>query len=282
MSGQPPWRELNLAMWNAKAPLHLTSRTYDIAGFKAGRMSLRPHETADLGVVAGKTLIHLQCHLGLDTLSWARLGARVTGLDFSALAVQAASDLARDMDLDAHFVTSDVYDAPAAVEHRTFDIVYTGVGALCWIPDMERWAEVVRDLLRPGGELYLFEFHPVKWMIEGGAPDDIVIRDGYFSPAEGYREAGGVTYADASIPAAATPTVQWNHPLGEVITALTNVGLRITALRELDRDVIRQWSMMEPTDDGMYRMPGDLPSLPLMYVLRARRDVGTAIVSHST
>jgi SAM-dependent methyltransferase len=274
MSDQPSWRELNLAMWNRKAPLHLTSRTYDIAGFKAGRLSLRPHEIADLGDVTGKTLIHLQCHIGLDSLSWARLGARVTGLDFSPLAVQAAGDLARDLGLDAHFVTADVYDAPAAVEHCTFDIVYTGVGALCWLPDVKAWAEVVRDLLRPGGELYLFEFHPVKWMIEGGTPDDIVIRDGYFTPAEGYREAGGVTYADTSVPAAATPTVQWNHPLGEVVTALAEAGFRITSLRELDRDVIRQWNMMERTDDGMYRMPVDTPSLPLMYVLRACREGG--------
>nr|WP_294510779.1 hypothetical protein [uncultured Rhodopila sp.] len=139
---------------------------------------------------------------------------------------------------------------------------------------MKAWAEVVRDLLRPGGELYLFDFHPVKWLIEAGAPADIVIRGGYFAPAEGYREAGGITYADTSAPAAATPTVQWNHPLGEVVTALADAGFRITALRELDRDVIPQWTMMERTDDGMYRMPGDRPSLPLMYVLRACRESG--------
>ena len=169
-------------------------------------------------------------------------------------------------------MTSDIYDAPAAVDHGTFDIVYTGVGALCWIPDMKRWARVVRDLLRPGGEPYLFEFHPVKGMIEGGAPDDILIRDGYFTPPEGYREAGGVTYADTSVPAATTPAVQWNHPLGEVVTALAEAGLRIMSLREPGRDVLRQWTMMERTGDRMYRMPADMPSLPLMYVLRACRD----------
>jgi SAM-dependent methyltransferase len=273
MTGQPSWRELNRAMWNEKTPHHLTSPAYDVAGFKAGRMSLRPLEITDIGDVTGKDLIHLQCHFGLDTLSWARLGARVTGLDFSEPAVQAATQLARDIGIDARFVMSDVYDAPAAVEHGTFDIVYTGVGALCWLPDMERWARVVRDLLRPGGQLYLFEFHPVKWMIEGAAPAGIAILDDYFTPAGGYREAGGVTYADNSIPSAATPTVQWNHPLGEVVTALAQAGLRIEALRELDRDVLPQWDMMERTGDGMYRMPPDRPSLPLMYVLRARREV---------
>jgi SAM-dependent methyltransferase len=271
MPEQPSWRVLNRAMWNEKTPHHLVSPLYDVAGFKAGRRRLRPHEIADLGDVTGKDLVHLQCHFGLDTLSWARLGARVTGLDFSEPAVRAATDIARDIGIDATFVTSDVYDAPETVGHRTFDIVYTGVGALCWLPDMDRWARMVHDLLRPGGQLYLFEFHPVKWMIEGGPPNEIAIREGYFTPAEGYHDAGGVTYADASIPAAATPTVQWNHPLGEVVTALAQAGLRIESLRELDRDVLRQWDMMVRTEDGMYRMPADRPSLPLMYVLRARR-----------
>jgi SAM-dependent methyltransferase len=272
MPEQPSWRELNRAMWDAKTPRHVASSTYDVAGFKAGRMSLRPHEIADVGDVSGKHLIHLQCHFGLDTLSWARLGARVTGLDFSAAAVRAATELARDLGIDASFVTSDVYDAPAAVNHRTFDIVYTGVGALCWLPDMTRWAQVVHDLLRPGGQLYLFEFHPVKWIFEGGAPREIEVRDDYFTPAKGYHDGGGVSYADTSIPPAATPTVQWNHPLGEVVTALAHAGLRIEALQELDRDVLCQWEMMEQTEDGMYRMPPDRVSLPLMYVLRARRE----------
>lgn len=271
MPDQSRWRELNRSMWNQKAPLHVASPRYDVAGFKAGRMTLRPHEIADLGAVADRDLIHLQCHFGLDTLSWARLGARVTGVDFSEPAVRSATQIARDIGIDACFVTADVYDAPAAVAHRTFDIVYTGVGALCWLPDMDRWARTVSDLLRRGGQLYLFEFHPVKWMIEGSAPGAIEIRDNYFTPTEGYRDGGGVTYADASIPSAATPTIQWNHPIGEVVTALAQAGLRIESLRELDRDVLRQWDTMERASDGLYRMSPNRPSLPLMYVLRARR-----------
>ena len=273
MSDQPSWRDQNRAMWDAKTPLHLVSPTYDVPGFKAGRTTLRRHEIEDLGDMTGQDLIHLQCHIGLDTLSLARLGARVTGVDFSEPAVRAAAELARDIGIDATFVTSDVYDAPAAVNHRTFDIVYTGVGALCWIPDMERWARVVHDLLRPGGQLYLFEFHPVKWMIEGSAPHGIEILDNYFTPPEGYREAGAVTYADTSIASAATPTVQWNHPFGEVVTALAQTGLRIESLRELDRDVLGLWDGMERTEDGMWRMPPDTPSVPLMYVLRAHREI---------
>lgn len=272
MPEEPSWRLLNRAMWDQKTPHHLTSVTYDIPGFKAGRTSLRPHEIADLGDVTGKDLVHLQCHLGLDTLSWARLGARVTGLDFSEAAILAATQIAQDIGVGATFVTSDVYDAPAALNHRTYDIVYTGVGALCWLPDMQRWAEIVQALLRPGGQLYLFEFHPVKWIFEGGSPTEIVVLDSYFTPPEGYTSAGGVTYADDSIPPGDTPTIQWNHPIGEVVTALAQAGLRIETLRELDRDVICQWEMMERAEDGLYRMPPDRASLPLMYVLRARRE----------
>ena len=127
---EPSWRELNRAMWNERVPLHLISPLYDLPGFKAGALSIRAHEIADLADVGGKDLIHLQCHFGQDTLSWARLGARVTGLDFSEPAVKAAAELASEIGLDARFVAADVYDAPAALGHRMFDIVYTGVGAL--------------------------------------------------------------------------------------------------------------------------------------------------------
>ena len=170
------WRELNRAMWNERVPLHRRSRLYDLPGFKAGALSLSAHEIADLGDVRDRDLVHLQCHFGKDTLSWARLGARVTGLDFSEPAVTAAEELAREISVDARFVIADIYDAPAALDGRRFDIVYTGVGALCWLPDMERWAKVVFDLLRPGGQLYLFEFHPLRWIF-GENADRPEIRD---------------------------------------------------------------------------------------------------------
>jgi len=265
----PSWRELNRAMWNERLPLHLKSKLYDLPGFRAGALSLKAQEIADLGDVSGKDLIHLQCHFGKDTLSWARLGARVTGLDFSEAAVEAAAELAREIGVDARFVTADVYDAPAAVAGCAYDIVYTGVGALCWLPDMEAWAKVVFDLLRPGGQLYLFEFHPLRWIFDPYGKD-LIIQDDYFTPAEGFRE-GGVAYADPTPPAAPTPTVQWNHPLGEVVTALASAGLRVRSLRELDFSVLPDWPMMVRGEDRMYRMPPGMASLPLMYVLRAYR-----------
>ena len=263
---EPSWRELNREMWNERVPRHFRSPNYDLPGFKAGALSLRAHEIADLGDVRGKALVHLQCHFGKDTLSWARLGANVTGVDFSEPATRAAIELAREIGVDGRFVTSDVYDAPEALAGRTFDIVYTGVGALCWLPDMTRWAKVVFELLRPGGELYLYEFHPFKWIF--GETDRPEILDAYFTPPEGLR-LGGVTYADAT--PTPTQTIQWNHPLGEVVTALAAACLQVRELRELDADVLPQWPMMIRGQDRLYRMPPGMPSLPLMYVLRASR-----------
>jgi SAM-dependent methyltransferase len=261
------WLTKNRAMWDEKAPVHLTSPMYDVPGFKAGRLSLQAHEIEDLRDVAGRDLIHLQCHIGLDTLSWARLGANVTGVDFSAASIRGAEALAEELGLKAQFHVCDVYDTPSVVGHR-FDVVYTGVGALCWLPDIARWARVARDLLKPGGELYLFEFHPVEWMLDLAADGRLALNFDYFTPPEGYRDAGAVDYAGAN-EMQASETVQWNHPLGAVVTALVDAGLRIDSLRELPASVLQKWDCMERTETGMFQMAKGLPSTPLMYVLRA-------------
>ncbi|QPF82401.1 class I SAM-dependent methyltransferase [Bradyrhizobium genosp. L] len=259
------WRARNMAMWNRKVSDHIRSPVYDVPGFIAGRSSLRSHEIRDLGDIGAKHLVHLQCHIGLDTLSWARRGARVTGLDFSQTSIAAARRIAARCELDAEFVIADVYEAPRVLGRR-FDIVYTGVGALCWLPDIARWAQVVRDLLKPGGELYLFEFHPVEWMLDWRAADRTELKFDYFTPCEGCVDRRAID--DAAI---APGTVQWNHPLGEVITALAAAGLNITELRELDRSVLKRRPEMEDAGLGMFRMRPGMPQLPLMYVLRARR-----------
>lgn len=260
------WRVLNRAHWDERVPIHLHSRLYDVAGFKAGRSSLKPAELRDLAPVAGKHLLHLQCHIGLDTLSWARLGAVVTGLDFSAPALAAARRLAQEVGLAARFVEADLYEAPRTLG-ETYDIVYTGTGALMWLPDIVRWAEVVAALLKPGGELYLVEFHPTEWMLDENNP--LAIKDAYFTPPEGLRLLNAGSYADRAAATTADETRQWNHPLGEVVTALLRAGLSLRELRESDESALPRWPCLEPTESGLYRMPRHLPSLPLMYTLRA-------------
>ncbi len=159
------WREANRARWDERVPIHAAGSFYDLDAFRAGKDALRDFELAEVGDVTGRTLLHLQCHIGLDTLSWARRGAaHVVGLDFSEPAVETARSLAADLGLTqdrAAFVAADVYDAAEAVPDSSYDVVYTGGGALCWLPDVERWAETAASLVAPGGFLYLAEFHPL-------------------------------------------------------------------------------------------------------------------------
>jgi SAM-dependent methyltransferase len=259
------WRELNRAMWDERVPIHTASDFYDVEGFLAGRSELRDFEREELGDVTGKTLVHLQCHFGLDTLSWAREGARVTGLDFSQPAVEAARDIAARAQIDADFVAADVYDAPEALDGRRFDVVYTGLGALNWLPDLERWAHVVRRLLAPGGRLYLVEFHPFANTL---ADDELTVAYPYFHDEPLAFDDPG-TYADASAETSNNRSLEWTHGFAEVITALLGAGLQIALLHEHAHTLFARWPFLERHDDGTYHLPADRPSLPLMYSLLA-------------
>ena len=259
------WRALNRANWDDRVPVHLASSLYDVAGFRAGASSLMPFEVAEVGSVAGKRLVHLQCHIGLDTLSWARQGAVVSGLDFSVPSIAAASSLAAELGLKATFVVSDVYEAATAFGGRLFDIAYTGSGALVWLPDIPRWARVVAGLLAPGGFLYLLEGHPFAQVLEY-APGLTVLQH-YF--AEG-PEVEDYPYSYTDGPALEhTRTAQFQHGLGEVVTSLVDAGLRIDFLREHDFDGWRRFEQLQLQEDGTYRFPPGQPRVPLMYSLRA-------------
>ena len=261
------WRETNRAWWDERAPHHVTSGFYDVAGFRAGRSDLREFEVEELGVVAGKDLVHLQCHFGLDSMSWARLGAHVTGLDFSQPAIDAANNLADELNLDARFVMSDVYDAPQALG-RTFDIVYTGIGALCWLPDIPRWAGVVRDLLRPGGVLYIVETHPMSDVL---GDEDLVARFPYFHTEAIVEDSPGSYATMDGPPYAQNSTQSWIHPLSRVIGSLIAAGFTIELFTEHPYTVFGRWPFMTRDDQGRYWLPVDSPALPLLYSLRARR-----------
>jgi SAM-dependent methyltransferase len=175
------WREANRAHWDERVPIHVSGEFYDVAGFKAGREPLRPFEISEVGDVGGKDLLHLQCHFGIDTLSWVRRGARAVGLDFSLPAIVQARKLAAELALEAEFVHSDVYNAPNALDGRVFDVLYTGLGAIYWLPDIPRWARVVSSLIRPGGFLYLSEFHPFSYVF---GDKDLTVVDDYFHGEE--------------------------------------------------------------------------------------------------
>jgi SAM-dependent methyltransferase len=218
------------------------------------------------GDVTGKRLVHLQCHVGLDTLSWARRGALVTGLDFSEPAIEAARSLAAGLAIDASFTVADVYDAVTALGGRRFDVVYTGTGALVWLPDMTRWARVVAALLAPGGFLYLVEGHPFGQILDD-AQGAAVVSD-YFDD-QPQVEDYPYTYTDG--PALRrVRSVQFRHPLGQVVTALAAAGLRIDFLNEHDFDAFQRYQSLE-RHGGEFRFPAGRPRVLMMYSLRATR-----------
>jgi len=261
------WRETNRAWWDERVPIHVGSDLYDVEAFLAGGSKLHAFEIEEVGAVDGLTLVHSQCHFGLDTLSWARRGARVTGLDFSAPAIEAARALADRAGLAAEFVQADLYDAVAALGGRRFDVVYTGRGALNWLPDIERWAEVMAALVAPGGRFYLCEMHPFAHVF---ADDGLTVEHPYFRPEGFVWDDDGGTYADPDARTEHNRTIEWSHPVGEVVTALARAGLRIELLHEQERTFAIGWPFLERDPaERLFRLPDGLPSLPLMYSLLA-------------
>ena len=264
-------------MWDAWTPIHTTGEFYDVQRFRDDPADVRiePWERAEVGDVTGARLLHLQCHFGLDTLSWARLGAaQVTGVDFSEPAIAFARELAAATGLGerARFEVANVYDLPGPLDGETYDIVYTGRGALCWLPDLVPWARAIASLLTPGGIFYIHEAHPVLWAIadEQRTPNDIHFGFDYWGggtlsfPVEG-------SYADLTAEVDAEVEHSWLHSLGEIVTLLANTGLRIELL---DEKPVLDWPVpfLEPIGGGRYGFPpGQRERFPLMYSLRARK-----------
>jgi SAM-dependent methyltransferase len=269
-------RETNRRNWDERARVHARSAFYDLDGFAAGRRQLwlHPCEPVELGDVRGKSLCQLQCHLGVETLSWARLGAaRVVGLDFSADAVASARSLAMRCGLEARagFVQADVHDAPVALAGLApFDIVYVSVGAICWLPEVRRWAEVVRSLLAPGGVLYMREVHPMLGAIEE-RDGKLLVERPYFEVAEPLVWDDGTTYTEGNARLENRVCYEWTHGLGDIVQALLDQGLALELLRE-HRDA--EWQPLPATtrgEDGLWRLPEPLRDrVPLTFTLRAR------------
>jgi SAM-dependent methyltransferase len=267
------YRESNRRLWNDWTALHEQASSYDLAGFRAGRSSLKALDVEALGDVAGQSLLHLQCHFGKDTLSWARLGARVTGVDFADRAIALARALSAELGIPARFVLSDVYDAPAAVGEQ-FDIVYTSAGVLGWLGDLPRWGAVVAQCLRPGGVIYIREIHPFSQVFEDApAGDALEPTYPYATTPEPLRFDVHGSYA---APDADYHSVEytWNHSLGEIVTALTEAGLAPEYLREYPfTDHATQFRALERRPDGWseFRDPRLRAAIPLMFALRAHK-----------
>ena len=259
----------NLRRWNELVGIHARSGEYDLEGFLAGKSSLHSLELEALSDVRGRSLLHLQCHFGLDTLSWARLGARVTGVDFSDTAIELARSIAERIGVEAEFLCCNIYDLPERLEGQ-FDIVYTTYGILCWLHDIEGWARVVSRYLRPGGTFFIAEFHPIMWVFDNEHPSEFRVKYPYWQGEEpDYEESDG-SYADPDAKLENRGTYNWAHPVSEVVGALLSAGLTIDDLGEYPFSVDgTQMAFMERRDDGYHEIPGY--GLPLMYSVRATK-----------
>jgi SAM-dependent methyltransferase len=275
-------REANRALWNAWTRINLESAFYGVEDFAAGRgRDLDPIARAGPGDVRGKSLLHLQCHFGMDTIRWARHAAIVTGVDFAEEAVSAARALAARMGVPATFVHSDLYELPGKLEGR-FDVVFTSHGVLGWLPDLERWAPVIARFLAPGGLFYIVEVHPLLLVFDDRAREpELRLRYPYFHGPEAIREEYRGCYSAPEAPITSVEHV-WLHTLSEIIGSLSRAGLRIESFEEYPFLGWRFFPWMEQGADGWWRLPEDprLPqgrgSLPLMFSLRARAPRGGA------
>ena len=268
------YREVNRANWDDRVPAHVASADYAVRRFVSDPAFISDVVRFDLprlGDIAGLRGVHLQCHIGTDTVSLARLGATMTGLDFSAPAVAAATKLASEAGVNATFVQADLYAAPQVLGRGGFDLVYTGIGALCWLPDVRRWGDVVGALLRPGGRLFIRDGHPMLWSLDEERDDDLlVVRYPYFEQAEPLVSDWGGTYVETDDVFEHNVTHEWNHGLGEIITALLDAGLVITGFTEHDSVPYNGLpGKMEQVGDGEWRLADNPARLPHSYTIQA-------------
>lgn len=263
MTANTDYIEKNRQSWNQRTELHVTSAFYDVPGFINGASSLKDIELQLLGDVKGKTILHLQCHFGQDTLSLARLGATVTGIDLSDKAIEAARELAQKVQQDATFICCDLYDLPNHLDEQ-FDIVFTTYGTIGWLPDMDKWAKIISRYLKPGGQFVFVEFHPVAWMFDDAFEK---VAYNYFN-AEIIEEKEQGTYADKDA-AVIIEYTSWNHSISEVVNSLIDNGLEIKKLDEFDYSPYNIFVNPVETEAGKFRVAQHGNKLPLVYSILA-------------
>lgn len=269
------YRDVNYANWQERVPLHAASAEYGLDRFRNDPLHLSDVVRFDLprlGEISGLDVVHLQCHIGTDTLSLARLGARVTGLDFSDAAIEVARSLSGEAGPHVDYVVSDVYDAPATLGSTRFDRVYTGIGALCWLPDIRRWAQVVAELLRPGGELFIREGHPMLWAADDPRDDGLITIEYPYFETTGTPFSDTKTYVEHDGEIQATGIISFNHALSEIFNALWDSGMQITMFDEHDSVPWKaQGDLMHEIGGGEFRLIERPERMPMSYTLRATR-----------
>lgn len=271
--------DANKELWNQRTAIHKDSSFYDVAGFKTGKNVLTPIELNELGDVTGKKMLHLQCHFGLDSLNWARLGADVTGVDLSDTAIREARQLNDELGMNAKFICCNIYDLLPQITESSkvsplgrdlegaFDIVFTSYGVIGWLPDLDKWAAIVAYYLKPGGIFYLAEFHPVVWMFD----EEFTHVKYYYNNREVIVTDSQGTYTDRSADIKAKE-YSWNHSLSEVLNSLISHGLRVERFNEFMYSPYPCFNNIVQGEDGNWRIKGMEEKVPMVYSIRAMKQ----------
>ncbi len=263
------FEETNKELWNELTDVHIKS--YGIDKCKNGKSTLDKIQLKEVGDVRGKSLLHLQCHFGLDTLSWAREGAIVTGVDFSEKSIAYANQLKEEMNIKARFICCNIYDIKSYLDER-FDIVYTSQGIICWLKDLEKWAKIISDFLNPNGIFYIMEHHPIKDIFNDEKRGELEIIYPYFHSKEPTKwDDDSPDYSDETY-IAKNPSYQWQWSLSDIINSLIKVGLQIEFINEFDKLFYKALPDMKKDKYGWWYLPNYRNKIPLMFTLRAKKE----------
>ncbi|MHA1155260.1 MAG: class I SAM-dependent methyltransferase [Candidatus Heimdallarchaeota archaeon] len=262
--------KINKKRWNERVEINAQSKFYDLEGFIKGKSSLLPIEVRELGDVKGKSLLHLQCHFGMDTLSWARKGAKVTGVDYTFEAIKLAKELSEELKIPADFIETNIYDLPKKLDKK-FDIVFTSYGVLCWLHDLQKWAEIVTHFLKPGGTFYIVESHPFGLIIDEKYPKRFQTGYPYFN------EGKAIRFEDESDPLSPEKKLEnsfsysWLHPLGSILNSLITAGIDIEFIHEFPFGFFPLHPDMKRGEDGYFYFQNDLFNVPIIFSLKGKK-----------
>jgi SAM-dependent methyltransferase len=266
------YMKANKELWDKLAKIHHKSEFYDVEAFLKGNQTLDPIELEELPDIAGKKLLHLQCHFGMDTMSLVRLGADATGVDFSPDAIDLAKELSKTAKVDAEFVCSNIYDLRENLEGE-FDIVFTSGGVIMWLPDLEEWAKIIAHFLKPGGFFYIREFHPFGYVFDDEKDvTELRVRYPYFQDKEPLSFEDEGTYADEDADTGKMRSYEWNHPISRIINVLINAGLTIEFFHEFPMTTYKAIPFMVEKEPGRWYLPENEDKVPFMFSIKAKKQ----------
>lgn len=265
MKDQSNYIALNKNAWNNKTEVHIASDFYDMKGFLEGKSTLNSIELELLGAISNKKILHLQCHFGQDTMTFARMGAQATGIDFSEKAIEKATEFSKQLNLDTTFICCDIYEAPKYLKDQ-FDIVFTSYGTIGWLPDLDKWAKVVSQFLKPGGQFIMADFHPVVWMYDNDFKE---VFYSYFNIEPIVEDESG-TYADRYSEIEAK-TITWNHPISETLNALITNGIELNSFNEFDYSPYNCFNNTEEFEPNKFRIKPFENKIPMVYSIKGTK-----------